>query len=482
MVETLTRNENGAARPGAPVRSAPKVGILGHFGDRNLGDEAMIEAFLARMRRRWPGIEVRIFSMHPSDSARRYDCRAYAIRQETEYEQEYRIPAAFAAPTTPDSPPTDTEGPAESQDPPRTFMDRIARLVPKGRLRSAGGSIARAVLEMMREIGFLWRSIGRARGLDVMYVTGSNQFLDNFGGPWGFPYTLLKWTAICRLVGCRVVYVSKGAGPLDGALSKWMIARALGMADYLSFRDVGSRELIRKACGHDGPVVADLANSLDTDWLEPPADPSPRANGRLRIFINAMPVYDPRYWHAADPAKYRAYTTAIGEVTRTLQGLGHDVTFFATQFPDAAVARDVLDSRIAVDGAADVAIEVPPTVTELLALLNGADIVIATRFHGIMMALLLGKPTVGICYYRKSRELLAEAQMSDFAFDIDDIDSAAVVAAVRRLALSMDATEAIIRLRTSRLRAQLDRQYETLWRHLEGRRAPVRRTDFQSPK
>lgn len=470
MVETLTGNEIEAARPDAPGRSAPKVGILGHFGDRNLGDEAMIEAFLARIRRRWPGLEVRIFSMHPSDSARRYDCRAYAIRQGTEYEQEYRIPAAFAAPATPGSPPTDTDGPAESQDPPRTFLDQIARLVPRGRLRSAVGAIARNVLEAIREIGFLWRSIGRARGLDVMYVTGSNQFLDNFGGPWGFPYTLLKWTVICRLVGCRVAYVSKGAGPLDGALSKWMIARALGMADYLSFRDAGSRELIRSGCGFDGPVVADLANSLDLGWLEPQADPSPHATGGLRIFINAMPVYDPRYWHAADADKYRVYTTTIGEVTRTLQGMGHDVTFFATQFPDAAVARDVLDSRVAPDGAANVAIEVPPTVAELLALLNRADIVIATRFHGILMALLLGKPTVGICYYRKSREILAEAQMSDFAFDIDDIDSAAVVEAVRRLALSMDATQAVIRLRTSRLRARLDQQYETLWRQLEGRR------------
>jgi len=445
----------------------PRLGVLGHFGDSNLGDEAIIEAFVTRLRREWPGAELRIYSMHPGDSSRRYGCAAYSLRRATEYEQEFRPLREFLAAAAAGADWTAPAAPASTgSESSASLADRITRhlgrLVPRSRLRTTLAAAARGAWGVFQEIGFLWRSLGRVRGLDVMYVTGSNQFLDNFGGPWGFPYTLLKWAAMCRLVGCRVAFVSVGAGPLDRPLSHWIVSRAIGMADYVSFRDEGSRHLIRDATGHDGPVLPDLAHSLDTATPVVPRGRQTDHRASLRVAINAMPVHDPRYWHRPDAEKYRSYVSSLARVCRGLVAAGHQVSFFATQFPDAKVARDVAVEAGLTD-ARQALISTPSTVQELLTLLRGADIVVATRFHGILLSLLLARPTVGICYYRKSRELLTEAGLSSCAFDIDDFDAAALESAVVRLIGAGADVSRAVALHTQAYRDALEVQYQTLF-------------------
>jgi polysaccharide pyruvyl transferase WcaK-like protein len=456
-----------------PVPSGrPRVGVLGHFGDANLGDEAIIEAFVTRLRREWPTLELRIFSMHPGDSRRRYGCAAHSLRRATEYEEEFRPLRDFLAATAAGQAPVAMlEGQPWSAASTPSLSKRLARrlsaIVPRGRVRSTVGAAARGVIGGLSEVGFLCRSLKRARGLDVMYVTGSNQFLDNFGGPWGFPYTLLKWTVMCRLVGCRVAFVSVGAGPLEQPLSHWMISRAISLADYVSFRDEGSRSLIRSTTGHEGPVLPDLAHSLETGTLAAQTD----QRERLRVAINAMPVHDPRYWHRPDVQRYRRYVAALARVCRGLVAAGHEVSFFATQFPDANVARDVATEARGPNGE-NLAISVPSTVQELLTVLRQSDVVVATRFHGILLSLLMTRPTVGICYYRKSRELLTSAGLASCAFDIDDFDSAALESAVLRLIGTRDAVSDAVGLHNQSYRDALEDQYKTLFDLVRRRLAP----------
>lgn len=56
------------------------VAILHHAGGGNLGDDAIIEAVISNIQRRWPGVKIIIFSMNPDDSTRRHGVRAYPIR------------------------------------------------------------------------------------------------------------------------------------------------------------------------------------------------------------------------------------------------------------------------------------------------------------------------------------------------------------------------------------------------------------------
>jgi hypothetical protein len=57
------------------------------------------------------------------------------------------------------------------------------------------GFALKAVWRVSHECKFLWVSYRRLKGFRLLLIAGSNQFLDNFGGDWGFPYTLLKWSS-----------------------------------------------------------------------------------------------------------------------------------------------------------------------------------------------------------------------------------------------------------------------------------------------
>lgn len=190
-----------------------------------------------------------------------------------------------------------------------------------------------------QERRFLRQARARVASLDLVLITGSNQFLDNFGGPWGFPYTLLKWTLLARRAGVRVAYISVGAGPLNHPLSFFMIRQALRRADFVSFRDRGSQDLIRRHTGVEGPVYPDLAHSLAARY---PYIRTPSRSSRMLVSVNPMPVYDARYWYQADEDKYRTYVDRLSCLCRRILQDGHELALFSTQEKDENVMDDVL--------------------------------------------------------------------------------------------------------------------------------------------
>ena len=62
----------------------PVVGIFGHYGNHNLGDESIIQASISQVRKRLPAVEVCCFSLRPGDSSRRHQVEAYSIRHCTQ--------------------------------------------------------------------------------------------------------------------------------------------------------------------------------------------------------------------------------------------------------------------------------------------------------------------------------------------------------------------------------------------------------------
>ena len=69
----------------------------------------------------------------------------------------------------------------------------------------------------------------------------------------------------------------------------------------------------------------------------------------------------------------------------------------------------------------------PATFADLVGVIDGSDIVVATRYHGILLAVLRGRPTIGICYQSKSRRLLEMAGLGEYAVDAEGLDSGAIL-------------------------------------------------------
>lgn len=396
----------------------PVVGIFGHYGNENLGDEAIIQACVQRMPEHIPDVELRLFSSKPQDSESRYGLPAFPIRylppgtltpsEQIELERERKVDHTGQSKLA-----------ANKPNPVKKLLKSVPFLWS---LLRAVKSTPRVIVAFSRECGFLWVSRKRVKSLDLLVVTGSNQFLDNFGGPWGFPYTLMKWTWLAWSAGVPVAYASVGAGPLDEKTSHRLIHLALRKADFLSFRDKPSRILVDPDGRFNGKVFPDIAFAID--YPSQKRAPEGGDDYRPLVAINAMAVYDARYWYIKDPARYQDYVEKLTQFVQDLDARGYRPMLFATQVKDRNVIKDILDG-LRNAGCEESFISTlyreHSSVDEMLSFLQSTDIVVPTRFHGTVLGLWAGKPTIGICYYRKAADLLGEFGQKRFAFDIDAV-------------------------------------------------------------
>ncbi len=431
------------------------VGVFGHYGNENLGDEAIVEAVIQAVRARWPAAQIFAFSIKPADTKARYGVPAYPIRKDREPNRRARSDAI----------PKQMQ---EFREPRDGRMARVKRALKAIPLLGFGLRSANHLLQQSRELfeeaAFLFCSFRRLKGVDLLLVAGSNQFLDNFGGPWGFPYTLFKWSILAKLRGVKLAFISVGAGPIDSPLSRALVRLALLCSDYTSFRDAASKRLIEtKTFRALGAVCPDLAHGLALNPSPAPADITPGA--RLVVGINPMPMYDPRYWCEVDAGRYRRYVTQLARFASALLRKDFPVFFFPTQPKDENVISDIIaalddDVRARV-GAAPV--RRGDSVYGLMKVYAEADVIVATRFHGTLLALLAERPVLGICYYRKTRDLLREMGQEDYAVDFDGLDATDLLRRFSALIADYGGALAKIRQRNEEYRAQLHAQYQQVF-------------------
>lgn len=408
----------------------PVVAVLGHYGNRNLGDEAIVAATLAGLRRGLPSASLFAVSLDPADTAHRHGVAAFPLRRNARSEAVWRVPSA---PST-DGPETKRQ-PAGAEVPRAGHPSAIVRSVRYASRPLRWGG--RGVRDLWRELRFLTRVAAFLRRLDLVVIAGSNQFLDNFGGARGFPYTLLAWTVLARLVRTPVTVTSVGAGPLTGRSSRLMIRAVVRMATRVSYRDAPSRALIEGEGGLPcGDVRPDLAFALRQAI-------APRSDGVARVGVNVMPVYDARYWPDDRPERYGRYVDAMAEVVAGLLERDLEVFLYATQPSDARVIEDV---QRALGGSRrpGVVAETPSTVDELMTVIGRADMLVTTRFHGAVLALVGGRPVVAVCYHRKTADVMADAGLERYALALDGLRGDEVLARVDELRRKIPAVYAQI--------------------------------------
>jgi polysaccharide pyruvyl transferase WcaK-like protein len=89
--------------------------------------------------------------------------------------------------------------------------------------------------------------------------------------------------------------------------------------------------------------------------------------------------------------------------------------------------------------------------------------VVATRFHGTVLSLLAEKPLLGICYYRKARELMIDMGQGAYAVDLDTFSVEDLWKRFKRLEANRAAEKEQIRKHNSAYRTALNEQYERLF-------------------
>jgi len=442
-----------------PTTRSARFAVFGFYGNENLGDEAIVEAVIENIRELIPSAEMTCISVNPVDSRQRHEVQADSIflpaaqyssvRQRLEQK---KLAAAAGKEVSKDDLATSS------------LRSRLKRLPLLPQFVSAIRGLIKLPTALRRQFRFaqhIRQVVGRT---DAILVSGSNQFLDNFGGAWRFPLTLWLWTYFAKRENVPVVVMSVGAGPISSRLSMRLIQGTIRRTGYISLRDTGSAALVgldRKP----GIVRPDLAFSHRSEIVDSALNRNFVLDRPPVIGINPMAVYARGYWYEVDDDKYNGIVTKLSQIVRKLEQSNQGFVFIANQPSDEPVINDVIDMAVA-NGSSRRDLEsrfhMSTTVDEYLHNVSKVDIMIATRFHANVLGLLLARPIIGLCYHKKSAELLRNFSLGDHAYDLDKFEVGQVVDSIETITKDYEAIARSIADRARDYRSQLLTQYETV--------------------
>lgn len=307
------------------------------------------------------------------------------------------------------------------------------------------------------------RTLRFVAGQDVMIVPGMGILEATLPlRPWQDPYALFLLCLAGRLTGTPVALVSVGASAPTGRMTRALIAGAARLASYRSFRDELSRDAMR------GMGVNTSADEIYPDLAFALPTPPEYATDDPAIGLGVMAYYGGNEDRPRAEQIYRGYVTKMQEFVRWLLDNGRHVRLFTGDKVDELVVAEILADVQATRPAVSSKVVTEPVATlpELMAQMSTVDIVVATRYHNVLSALHLSKPTIAVGYSAKNDVIMQDMGQADFSQQVSVLD----VARLRQqlLALESDAEQVRATLRAKNLvyRERLDHQFTVLTERL----------------
>ncbi len=425
------------------VNGRKKIGLLGPFGLGNYGDAAIQQAMIQHIRAGVPDAEIHGFSLNPSDTEQRYGIPSYPIGRwaSTGWNNEHKGLSYR--------------------------LQQVARKLhaqPNRLARLLGRMLFTIPLELLS----IWKAYQILGGYRSLILSGGGQLDDYWGGPWHHPYTLFLWGVLSKLRKVEFLIVSVGAGPLYSAISRAFTRGTLSLADYRSFRDEDAKKYV-EGIGFKSrdAVYPDLAFSLHTSCR---GQSALREKGEpLVVGVSPMCYFKPGIWAKNDLAVYQGYLAKLAEFTGWLLERGCVVRLYLGNDGDHLAIEDLcrlIEQNGTVARPGQLIDEPIHTVDELMGQLASMDLVVSSRFHGVLLPLLLNKPALALSYHPKIDVLMQDTQQAQFCFSIDDFNVETLKERFLLLTENMDAASEEISRRVKRYQEALDEQYRIIFARL----------------
>jgi polysaccharide pyruvyl transferase WcaK-like protein len=364
-----SRGFNRKRRPAA----APRIGLFGVIGTDNIGNEGMLEAVVTWLERDHPDAVIDFMCTGPEKVKERYGAPAIPMNWYSKHDQA-------------------TGGTAI-----------VLRTLGKG-------------IDAIRVASWV-------RKHDAVIVPGAGVLEATLPvGPWWYPYAMFLLSASGKMSGTKVAMVSVGASVLSQRLTRLFFTSAAKLAFYRSYRDTGSYEAMQRAgidVTHDH-VYPDLAFALPVPSAAP-GDPQ-------TVGVGVMAYYGTNDDREQADEIHVAYVKKMKRFVRWLADNGYRIRLFGGDnlWDDGIVEEILSDLRVhrpdlkpmwAVAGRVT-------SLDELMREMAPVGTIVAIRYHNVLCALKLGKPTLSISYARKHDLLMADMGLSEFCqfantFDVD---------------------------------------------------------------
>jgi polysaccharide pyruvyl transferase WcaK-like protein len=413
----------------------------------NLGNAAILSSMIANILKRIPDAEITGITLSPDDTRRRHGIDAFPITSAS------RANYSFSNPNISE---------IRQQQPPNGLWRIKEGLKRITFLRW----LVRAIRLVCMEIAHIVAASLLVRKLDRVIITGGGALDEFWGGPWGHPWTLFKFAVLSRVWRAPFLFVSVGKCSLERPLSRFFARNALSRAEYRSYRDHDSKLAVQAFFDSSGdPVCPDLAYSYSCPEL-PIRLNHVIPDERLVVGVSPISYCDPRVWPLKDEQRYSRYLHKLAEMVRWLIRQKHQVVLFATDSPDVDTIKDLLAliSDGSVDASSVQVLPGPPeqTTEGLLQGICQADLVIASRLHGVILSQLISVPVLAISYDRKVDVHMSDVGQHDYCVDIDQMDASLLIERFGALQAVRERESAHLTRAVQLYREQVDAQYDRL--------------------
>ena len=406
-------------------RRQPKIGLFGHFGAGNFGNESTLQALLSHVRCLVPHAGVTCICSVPEIVASHYSIDAVPM------------------------------------------IDVVVR---PWNLRNPLARLFRKVFVGLPSELYRWlKGVQTLRDSDALIIVGTGLLTDAFSlAGWG-PYSTFKWSVIAKLCRCQLFFVSVGVGPLQRATGRFLVKSSLSLADFRSYRDAATLQYL-KGIGfqpHDDRIYPDLAFSLPPALLAPDRTTKGR---RLVVGLGLM-TYSGMYGVERTTSEdYAAYLETLVEFARWLLARDYEIRLLIGDRSDAPVIQEfraLLKQRSVTYEEGRIVDEPVASVEDLLKQIAATDFVVATRFHNVLLSLLLNKPSIAISFHHKCSSLMSQMGLSEYCQDINRLNADKLIEQFCDLEKNADRLRPLIKDKAEEFRRALDEQYNRIFKDLQ---------------
>jgi polysaccharide pyruvyl transferase WcaK-like protein len=354
-----------------------KISLLGQFGSGNSGNDGSLEAMLNYLHKACPDAELLCICSNPQLIGARYGIAAVGVG-----------------------------GPPLSKG--------WQKLINK------------ALLRVPRRLALFYFALAQFGSMDLMIIPGTG-ILDDFQeSAFGWPLVIFFWCLAARLRRTSIAFISIGAGPIRGRLSRWLLGSAVKMASYRSYRDDYSLDYVR-SLGQDVSLdyrYPDIAFSLAAPVTHMNRDP-----GTITVGLGIMTY---RGWQKGDPRAAAIYDTYINKMSTLVSWLvanGFRLRLFMGDRTDEDARDDVLAAAmetIVPERRSYVETGSCTSLHDIMEQMSSIDVAIVSRYHNLVCALKLSCPVISLGYAQKNDDLMAQFDQQAYCrhietFEVEDL-------------------------------------------------------------
>lgn len=380
-----------------------KVGLFGLLGAGNMGNDGSLEVVLAYLRAHHPTAELSALASGSDVVVARYGVQSLPLYSYYTRDRNPILPA-------------------------RVVLKAVAKF---------------------RDGAQVWRWVRRN---DVVIVPGAGVLENTLPlRAWGFPLSLFLLSLFGRLTGTKVAFVNVGSNVIKQRMMRFFIRWATRLAHYRSFRDTLSRDALA-TMGVDtsrDEVYPDLVFAL-------PAPDVTVESGAVAVGL--MDFHGSNDDRSSADVIHRTYVDGMRRFVRFLVDGGHRVRLLIGDEVDEVIVRQVLDEH----PSGVVTYEPIATLGDVMAQIAKAEVVVGTRYHNVLCALKLAKPTISVSYSAKNDRIMGDMGLGAYTQDARAVDADRLIEQFTAVAAAADRIVPMLAGHSARRTALLTRQFEVL--------------------